>query len=183
MWPIGPGVVIGPNVTIEECTILGDRCIVQSGAVLGAEGLQSDRSGIILRDMTHAGGLMVEADSKIFANAVLARGLFREFTRIGPQARVCNGAFVSHNVRVGCRATVGHGAVVNGNCDIGDNAWIGPNATIANCVAIGQGAHVSLGTTVLRAVKPGARVMGSFAADSRKMIRFIAEIENGGKAK
>ncbi|HUS06719.1 MAG TPA: glycosyltransferase [Bryobacteraceae bacterium] len=180
---IGRDAVVEQNVTILEHTILGDRSVVQSGAVLGAEGLQSDRSSATMRDMAHAGGLRIEADAKIFANAVLARGVFREFTRIGPQSRIGNGSFISHNVTVGCRAIIGHGAVVNGNCEIADNAWIGPNVTIANGVSIGRNAHVSLGATVLRDVKSDTRVMGAFATESRKMIRLITQIENFGKKK
>jgi UDP-3-O-[3-hydroxymyristoyl] glucosamine N-acyltransferase len=184
---IGPGAVLEQNVTIAERTIVGERCIVQSGVVLGAEGFQTNRSGPALIEMSHAGGLRLEADTKIFANAMIARGIFREFTRIGQQARVGNGAFVSHNVSLGSRVFVGHGAVVNGNVTIEDDAWIGPNATIKNCISIGRNAHVSLhvslGATVLRDVEPETRVMAAYAVDNRKMMRLITQIENPQKNK
>jgi UDP-3-O-[3-hydroxymyristoyl] glucosamine N-acyltransferase len=180
---IGPNVVIEPNVTIHERTIVGERCVVHSGAVLGGEGFQTNRAGGRLCDMVHAGVLRVEADSKIFANAVVARGVFRESTRIGPDARVGNAAFISHNVGVGARAFVGHGAVVNGYGQISDDAWVGPGATIASGILIGRGAHVSLGATVIRDIEPHERVIGSVAAQSRKMLRFMKQFEKRGKGR
>ncbi|MBC8164452.1 MAG: glycosyltransferase [Bryobacteraceae bacterium] len=178
---IGAEAVIESNVTIGERTIIGERCLVQSGAVLGAEGFQTDRSGPHLIDMVHAGGVRLEADSRVLSNATVARGVFREFTIIGKEARIGNGAFVSHNVQVGSRAFIGHGAVVNGNCEIGADAWVGPNATIANGVSVGTGAHVSLGSAVIRDVENLGRVIGSVAVDSRKMMRLIGGIERGNK--
>jgi UDP-3-O-[3-hydroxymyristoyl] glucosamine N-acyltransferase len=176
---IGAGVVIEKNVTIGERVILGERCVVQSGAVLGAEGFQTSRYGSRLQEMAHAGGVRIDADAKIFSNAVIARGLFREFTHVGREARVGNMAFISHNVRVGARAFVGHGAIVNGNVEIGDDAWIGPNASVANSISIGSGAYVSIGATVIRSVKTQRRVLGSVAVESRKMIRFTKRLDNG----
>jgi UDP-3-O-[3-hydroxymyristoyl] glucosamine N-acyltransferase len=176
---IGPGVVIEKNVTVGERVIVGERCVVQPGAVLGAEGFQTNRSGKHLQDMIHAGGLHIEADTRIFSNAVIARGLFREFTHVGREARIGNAAFVSHNVRLGARSFVGHGAIVNGNVDTGDDVWIGPNASIANSISIGRGAHVSIGATVIRSVEAYGRVLGSVAIDSRKMIRFSKRLDKG----
>jgi len=176
---IGPGVVIEKNVTVGERVILGERCVVHAGAVLGAEGFQTDRSGPHLHDMVHAGGVRIDADAKIFSNAVIARGLFRQFTHVGRESRIGNAAFVSHNMRLGSRAFVGHSAVVNGNVDIGDDAWIGPNASITNSISIGSGAHVDIGATVIRSVETKARVLGSVAVDSRKMMRFTKQLDNG----
>ena len=176
---IGAGVVIEKNVTVGERVIVGERCVVHSGAVLGAEGFQTNRSGPHLQEMAHAGGLRIDAGAKVFSNAVVARGLFREFTHVGREARIGNGAFVSHNVRLGSRAFVGHGAIVNGNVDVGDDAWIGPNSSIANSISIGSSAHVSIGATVIRSVDSHGRVLGSVAIDSRKMMRFSKRLDNG----
>jgi UDP-3-O-[3-hydroxymyristoyl] glucosamine N-acyltransferase len=174
---VGAGTVIDANAVIGERVIIGDRCLIQTGAVIGAEGFQTDRSSGEFREMSHAGGVRLEAEARIFAGAIIARGVFREFTQIGRQARIGNHAFVSHNVLVGARAFVGHGAVVNGNVSVGERAWVGPAATIANNVSIGQDAHVGLGSTVIRDVAAGARVIGAVAVRSERMLRFAAGLE------
>lgn len=117
------------------------------------------------------------ARAKVFAGSVIARGVFREFTRIGRQARIGNRAFISHNVQVGARAFIGHGANVNGNVTVGERAWIGPGATIANNMRIGPRGHVGLGSTIIRHVDEDARVLGAVAANSNQMLRFIAALE------
>ncbi|HYO83619.1 MAG TPA: glycosyltransferase [Bryobacteraceae bacterium] len=174
---VGAGTIIEANAVIAERVMIGDRCTVQSGAILGAEGFQTDRSGEHFREMLHAGAVRVDADARVFAGAIIARGLFRELTSIGSQARIGNRAFVSHNVQVGSRSFVGHGAVVNGNVRIGEGAWVGPQASIANGLCIGANAHVGLGSTVIRDVERDARVLGAIAVRSDRMLRFAAGLE------
>jgi UDP-3-O-[3-hydroxymyristoyl] glucosamine N-acyltransferase len=174
---IGAGSVVGPHVTIAERTVIGEGCVVHSGAVIGAEGFQTERSGDQVADMVHAGAVRVEAGVRIMANSVVARGLFREFTIIGTDARIGNLVFISHNVSVGRRASVGHGAVLNGGVRVGDGASIGPGSTIAKGVSIGAGARVSLGSTVVRDVAANESVMGMFAVESRRMLRKFKEID------
>jgi UDP-3-O-[3-hydroxymyristoyl] glucosamine N-acyltransferase len=174
---VGARSVIEANAVIGERVIIGEGCVIQSGVLLGADGFQTDRSGEKYVDMVHAGGIRLQAGAKVFAGAIIARGVFREFTQIGRQARIGNRVFLSHNVHVGACAFVGHGAVVNGNVAIGDRAWIGPGANIANSLSIGKRAHVGLGSTVIRDVAPDGRVLGAIAVKSDRMLRFSSRLE------
>jgi UDP-3-O-[3-hydroxymyristoyl] glucosamine N-acyltransferase len=171
---IGPGVVVEANAVIGSGCVLEREVIVRAGAVLGATGFQTyrDESGYI--EMTHAGMLVVEERAQIFSNATVARGLFRQTTRIGPEVRVGNNAFVSHNVQVGARSFVGHGAVVNGNTRIGQRAWIGPGAVLSNGLSVGDEARISLGSVVIRDVAPGEHVSGNFAVTHRELLHRMA---------
>jgi UDP-3-O-[3-hydroxymyristoyl] glucosamine N-acyltransferase len=174
---IGPGVTVGPNASILGRATLGAEAVIQAGAVIGSSGFQtSHRHGAAI-ELAHAGVTEIGPNCHIFANAVIARGLFRQSTRVGMGCRVGNGAFISHNCVLGDQSFVGHGAVVNGNVKVGANAWIGPGATVVHNVSIGEGAQVSLGATVVRNVEPGKRVTGSLAMDHRKMLRLMAHAE------
>jgi UDP-3-O-[3-hydroxymyristoyl] glucosamine N-acyltransferase len=174
---VGAGSIIEANAIVGERVIIGERCVIQSCVIIGAEGFQTDRSGNRFQEMIHAGGVRLEADAKVFAGAILARGVFREFTVIGPHARIGNQAFVSHNVHVGCRSFVGHGAIVNGNVKIGDGAWIGPGAVIANNLGVGLNAHLGLGSVLIRDAEANARLIGAVAVRSERMLRFAAELD------
>ncbi len=176
---ISAGVSIGPNASVLGRVFLGEGVTVHAGAVIGSAGFQTSRRGPGAVELVHAGGIEIGADSHIFANAVIARGLFRQSTRLGAGCRVGNGAIVSHNCALGDWVAIGHGAVVNGNVRIGDNAWIGPGATVVNNVVIGEGAQISLGATLIRDVQPGKRVTGSLAMEHRKMLRLMAKAEKG----
>lgn len=175
---IGPRTVIEPTAVILERTQVGADCLIRAGAVLGCNGFQIARDGEGTVDLIHAGGVLVEDNAQILANAAVAAAVFRQFTRIGTGVRIGTLAFVSHNVQVGRRALIGHGCVVNGNVVIGDDVWIGPGASIANNVVIGKGAAVSLGSAVIGNVAPGSRVTGNVAMDHRKFLRRLARKHN-----
>jgi len=178
---ISAGVRIGPNASVVGRAFLDEGVTVHAGAVIGSVAFQaSDRNrarGAF--ELQHAGGIEIGPDCHIFANAVIARGVFRQCTSLGRGCRVGNGAIVSHNCELGDWVSVGHGAVVNGNVKIGANAWIGPGATVVNGVVIGESAQVSLGATLIRDVQPGQRVTGSLAMEHRKMLRLMARAEKG----
>lgn len=174
---IGAHVTVGPNASILGRVVLGAGSVIHAGAVIGSAGFQtSHRRGHAI-ELVHAGTTDIGPACHIFANAVIARGLFRQSTRIGAGCRVGNGAFVSHNSVVGDGVFVGHGAVVNGNVSVGANAWIGPGATIVDSIVIGEAAQISLGATVIRDVQAGKRVTGSLAIEHRKMLRLMASAE------
>ena len=176
---IGEGVTVGANAIVLGRTVIREGVTIHAGAVIGSAGFQTSHRRGDLIELTHAGAVEIGAGCHIFANAVIARGLFRESTRIGQRCRVGNCAFVSHNCVVGDEAFIGHGAAVNGNVRIGANGWIGPGATIAHGIEIGEGANVSLGATVIRDVTPGEHVTGSPAIAHRKMLRLMAMAEKG----
>jgi UDP-3-O-[3-hydroxymyristoyl] glucosamine N-acyltransferase len=171
---IGSGVVIHPNAVVLDRSIVGDGTEIYPGAVVGSIGFQTMRSGDEVSDLEHAGGVRIGKNARILANAVIARGVFRQFTELGKGVRVGNTAFVSHNSRIGDCAFVGHGAVVNGNVEVGVGAWIGPGASIVHGLSIGDHARVSLGSSVMRDVAPGESVMGAMALGNRRMLRLMA---------
>jgi UDP-3-O-[3-hydroxymyristoyl] glucosamine N-acyltransferase len=177
---VGAGVAVGPNASVLGRAVLGEGAVIHAGAVIGSAGFQtSHRHGDAI-ELVHAGVTEIGPGCHVFANAVIARGLFRQSTRIGKGCRVGNAAFVSHNCVLGDGVFVGHGAVLNGNVHVGANAWIGPGATIMNGITIGEAAQVSLGATVIRDVEPGKRVTGSLAMGHRKMLRLMAAVGDGG---
>jgi len=173
---IGPNTIVEANVVVGEHSSIGADVHVRAGAVLGSEGFQSARCPSGILQMAHGGGLSVQDSVEIFANAVIARAVFRQMTSLGEHSRIGNGAFVSHNVQVGKRCFVGHNSTINGNSIIGDDAWIGPHATISNLLHIGDRSRISLGAIVIRSVPGDTHVTGMTAIEHRRMLRHVASI-------
>jgi UDP-3-O-[3-hydroxymyristoyl] glucosamine N-acyltransferase len=171
---ISDGVVVGPGCVITGRVTLGRRVEVHPGTVIGAAGFQTIRDRGSWRELSHVGGVSVGDDAIVFANATIARGLFRQNTIVGESCRIGNNAFVSHNVRLGHRTTVGHGAVVNGNVVVGDEVWIGPGASVANNLTIGNGVRIDLGAAVIGNVAPGEHVGGPPAIDHHTVLREVS---------
>lgn len=165
---VGAGCVLSGRVT------LGRRVKIFPGTVIGTAGLQTMTFGGQRHELSHVGGVTIGDDAVVFANATIARGLFRQDTVVGESGRIGNNTFISHNTRLGRGTTVGHGAIVNGNVLVGDDVWIGPGASIANDVTIGGGARIDLGATVIGSVAPGKHVGGPPAIDHHTVLREVS---------
>ncbi|MDQ1424482.1 MAG: hypothetical protein QOD72_1980 [Acidimicrobiaceae bacterium] len=171
---IAEGVVVGAGCVVSGRVVLGRRVEIHPGTVIGAAGFQTIRVGARWRELVHVGGVAIGDDTIVFANATIARGLFRQDTIVGEGCRIGNNAFVSHNAQLGRRATVGHGAVLNGNAHVGDEVWIGPGATVANNVTIGDSARIDLGATVIGNLARDEHVGGPPAIDHHAVLREVS---------
>jgi UDP-3-O-[3-hydroxymyristoyl] glucosamine N-acyltransferase len=163
------GVVIGRNCRIDagamilEGTELGADVRVMAGAVLGSDGFQSMMFAGTRLDFIHAGRLRIGDRCVVMANAVVARAVFNQATTIGPDCRIGNGAFVSHNCQIAQHTMIGHGAIIAGNCRIGANVTVGPGAVCSDRITVGDDARITLGAVVTRSIERGTKVSGNFA--------------------
>ena len=103
---IGQGSVIESNVTVYPGTRIGDRVFVQSGAVIGAGGFgfERDSSGEWLK-FPQIGGVLIENDVEIGANACIDRGTLSD-TVIGQGTKIDDLSYIDHNVLVGKRCII-----------------------------------------------------------------------------
>jgi UDP-3-O-[3-hydroxymyristoyl] glucosamine N-acyltransferase len=176
---IGEHCRIDANVTIYGCVTLGDRVVVQAGAVLGAMGFGYVRGA----DGTHVrfpqqGSLAIEDDVEIGANTTIDRGALGE-TRIGSGTKIDNLVHIGHNCVVGKNVviaaqvgisgstTIGDGAVLAGQVGLGDHVNIGPGVILG-----GQGG-VFPGKTVSG---PGELFAGTPAEPVKDYLRGLAKL-------
>ena len=97
-WPIGSHCRIDANVTIYPGTTLGNRVIVQAGAVLGSAGFGYVRDAQTGRyeQSPQIGRLVIEDDVEIGANSTIDRGALDE-TRIRRGTKIDNLVHIGHN--------------------------------------------------------------------------------------
>lgn len=170
---IDSGAVIEVRAVILEGCVIGRRCTIRSGAVLGAEGFEPKQVGGRLQIVRHAGRVTIGDGVEIQSNSVVCRGVHNSLTRIGDETKIAPLVNISHDVSVGKRCRIGASATVLGSATIGDEVWIGPNATVSNQVSVGDGAAVSLGSVVVRDVPAGARVTGNFAIGHKRFLSLF----------
>ncbi len=138
---IGSHCRIDASVTIYPGTILGDRVIVQAGAVLGSEGfgyvrdLQTGR----YEQFPQVGRLVIEDDVEIGANSTVDRGALDE-TRICRGTKIDNLVHVGHNVRIGQDVVIAAQTGLSGSAVVEDHVIIGGQVGIADHVRIEEGA-------------------------------------------
>src|SRR5208282_2667638 len=99
---IGSHCRIDANVTIYPGTTVGDRVIVQAGAVLGSEGFGYVRDSKTGRyeQSPQIGRLVIEDDVEIGANSTIDRGALDE-TRIRRGTKIDNLVHIGHNCQLG----------------------------------------------------------------------------------
>ena len=150
---IGPGSAIGndtiigshcrldANVTIYPGTTLGDRAIVQAGAVLGSEGfgyVRDSQTGHY-EQFPQIGRLVIEDDVEIGANSTIDRGALDE-TRIRRGTKIDNLVHIGHNVQIGQDVVIAAQTGLSGSVTIEDNVIMGGQVGIADHVRVEAGA-------------------------------------------
>jgi UDP-3-O-[3-hydroxymyristoyl] glucosamine N-acyltransferase len=164
---IGAGCVIGDGVTIGDDTCLyprvvvypnctlGNRVIVHSGAVIGADGFGIAPEAGRWVKIPQIGGVRIGDDVEIGANTTIDRGALDD-TVIEEGVKLDNQVQVGHNVRIGAHTAIAGCAGIAGSADIGEHCTIGGAAMIHGHIRIVDHVHVSAGTLISRSIlKPG----------------------------
>jgi UDP-3-O-[3-hydroxymyristoyl] glucosamine N-acyltransferase len=100
---IGKDCIIHPNVSILDYTVIGDRVIIQAGAVIGSDAFyyntRKDRE-VWYKKMLSCGRVVIEDDVEIGAGCTIDRGVTHE-TFIGRGTKLDNMVHVGHDTIIG----------------------------------------------------------------------------------
>jgi UDP-3-O-[3-hydroxymyristoyl] glucosamine N-acyltransferase len=95
---------------------MGDRVVVQAGAVLGAKGfgyVRGKDGAYVL--FPQQGLLVIEDDVEIGANTTIDRGALGE-TRIGRGTKIDNQVHIGHNCIIGKNVVIAAQVGISGSC-------------------------------------------------------------------
>ena len=147
---IGDDCIIDSNVRIYDGVVLGDRCEIKAGAVLGGAGFgfEKDERGNRFR-FPQVGRLLVGNDVEVGANTCIDRGALSD-TIIGDHTKINNLCHIAHNNRIGRNVVITGCVNISGSNVIDDTVWIAPNASIRGFVHLGEGCTVGMGAVVTK---------------------------------
>ncbi|XBH10960.1 UDP-3-O-(3-hydroxymyristoyl)glucosamine N-acyltransferase [Edaphobacter paludis] len=192
---IGPGAVIGDAVRIgKDCnilarvtlypkTVLGDRVVVQAGAVLGSTGFGYVRNAETGEYVVfpQQGSLHVEDDVEIGANSTIDRGALGE-TRIGRGTKIDNLVHIGHNCVIGKNVIIAAQTGISGSSVVEDGAILGGQVGIGEHATVGAGVILGGGAGVLSGKKmrgPGQVFWGRPARPLKEYLRDLARLRKG----
>lgn len=156
---VGPGSVLHPRVTLVRNVLIGEHCIVHSGAVLGADGFgyARDEDGR-LEKIRHFGGVVLEDHVDIGPNTNVNSGTL-DPTRLCFGAKVDALCHIGHNAQIGRHSAIAAGTVL-GRSSLGEGSWTGLNSTILPGNNVAARGTVAAHALVTKDVPEGTTVVG-----------------------
>ena len=173
---IGDNTRLYPRVTLGYQTQLGKRCIVHSGAVIGADGFGFAPTQGQWFKIPQIGNVVVGDDVEIGANTTIDRAAMGS-TRIGNGVKLDNLIQVAHNVQIGDHTAIAGCAGIAGSTRIGSYCRIGGMAAINGHIEIADHVTVTATSFVTHSItKPGVYSSGTTIEDNalwrKNAVRF-----------
>jgi UDP-3-O-[3-hydroxymyristoyl] glucosamine N-acyltransferase len=163
---IGSDTLIYPNVSLYSETTIGERCIIHSGAIIGADGFgfapDFSATGAEWVKIPQTGAVVIGSDVEIGASTTIDRGAMSD-TIIGNGTKIDNQVQIAHNVVVGNCCVIAGCAAISGSTKIGNYCIIGGAANFAGHLSIADRTTVSGNTSIIRSItEPGQHYTGVY---------------------
>ena len=186
---VGGGAIVGDDcelkshATLYPQTVVGEKTIIHSGAVVGADGFGYEDVGGRREKIPQIGRAVIGSRAEIGANTAIDRGALGD-TIIGDGVKIDNLVQIGHNV------VVGDDTVICGCCGIAGSVIIGSHCTLGGAVKVADHVRIADNVTVLGGasvtgdiLESGAMMSSTFpplpAADWR---RWVAQLRRLGGA-
>lgn len=162
---IGEGVKIGANshiyanVTLYHDIDVGERCIIHSGSVIGADGFgfapdNTQEQGAWCK-ISQLGRVLIGDDVEIGACTTVDRGALND-TIIGRGVKLDNQIMIGHNCQIGEHTAMAACVGVAGSSTVGKRCTIAGAGMLSGHVTLGDDIHISGASGVISDItKPG----------------------------
>jgi UDP-3-O-[3-hydroxymyristoyl] glucosamine N-acyltransferase len=140
---VGAAAVIGADsrllarATVCERVVIGQRCLIHPGAVIGSDGFGNARDGEDWIKIPQLGSVRIGDDVEIGANTTIDRGALAD-TLIDEGARLDNQIQIAHNVHIGAHTAIAACVGIAGSTRIGQRCMIGGGTGIGGQLIIGD---------------------------------------------
>jgi len=164
---IGPGSYLGEgaqvgresrvhaSVTIYDRCVVGERVVVHSGVVIGADGFGIAFDGERWIKVPQIGRVVIADDVEIGANTTIDRGAIDD-TVIENGVKLDNQIQIAHNVHIGAHTAIAACTGISGSVQIGRHCRIGGGVGIAGHLRIADHVEISGHTAITKSIEiPG----------------------------
>ena len=152
---VGAHTEFHPRVTFHTGCRIGQRGIIHSGAVIGADGFGFANEGGVYIKIPQTGAVDIADDVEIGANTTIDRGALSD-TVIEEGVKLDNQIQIGHNCRIGMHTAIAGCVGIAGSAIIGKYCTVGGAAMIRGHLTIGDRVNIGGGTLVWRSIiEPG----------------------------
>ncbi len=161
---VGANTWLKPRVTLSSGCSIGERGIVHSGAVIGADGFGFAPAQGRWEKIEQLGGVRIGDDVEIGANTCIDRGALQD-TVLEDGVKLDNLVQIAHNVHIGAHCAFAGCSGVAGSTRIGRHCTFGGAAVILGHLEIVDHVHVTAATVISRSIRKPGQYSGAFPFD------------------
>lgn len=152
---VGADVRLVGRVTLCRGVSIGERTVIQPGAVIGGDGFGFAQDAGRWLKVPQTGGVRIGPDVEIGSNTTIDRGAIED-TVIEEGAKLDNLIQIGHNVRIGAHTALAACVGVSGSTSIGRRCMIGGQVGIGGHLTICDDVMITGCTMVSHSVsRPG----------------------------
>jgi UDP-3-O-[3-hydroxymyristoyl] glucosamine N-acyltransferase len=190
---VGPGCIVQRGARVGEETrlvarvnlypgvVLGARCLVHAGAVIGADGFGLAADGGTWAKIPQVGSVRIGDDVEIGANTTVDRGAIGD-TVIGEGAKLDNQIQVGHNVVIGAHTAIAACTGISGSTTIGKRCMVGGMVGFAGHLTVVDDVVITGCSLVSASIRePGSYSSGMPTVPTRAWRRMVAHLRRFGE--
>ncbi|MBR7106852.1 MAG: UDP-3-O-(3-hydroxymyristoyl)glucosamine N-acyltransferase [Lentisphaeria bacterium] len=170
---IGANCNLAPNVTVMFRCRIGNKAVIHSGVVIGADGFGFIPGPAGLVKVPQTGIVQIDDDVEIGANTTIDRARFGR-TWIKSNVKIDNQVMVAHNVTVGESSILVAQCGIAGSAELGRGVVLAAKAGVNGHITLGDGVQVAGTSSVLRSMPAGAVGIGTPAETQREFMARLA---------
>jgi UDP-3-O-[3-hydroxymyristoyl] glucosamine N-acyltransferase len=149
------------RVTFHAGCEIGERGIIHSGAVIGADGFGFANEDGAWVKIPQTGRVMMGNDVEIGANTTIDRGALED-TVIEDGVKLDNQIQIAHNCHIGAHTAMAGCVGVAGSAKIGKYCTFGGAAMVLGHLTIVDHVHISSGSMVARSIREAGQYTGFY---------------------
>ncbi|MCQ4312074.1 UDP-3-O-(3-hydroxymyristoyl)glucosamine N-acyltransferase [Pseudomonas stutzeri] len=175
---VGAGGRLAPRVTLCHDVCIGERVVIQPGAVIGGEGFGFANQQGSWEKIAQLGGVRIGDDVEIGANTTIDRGALSD-TVIGNGVKLDNQIMIAHNVQIGDNTAMAGCSGISGSTKIGRNCMIAGGAGLVGHIEVCDNVFITGMTMVTRSItEPGSYSSGTAMQPAGEWRKSAARIRH-----
>lgn len=175
---IGAGGRLSARVTLCHDVWIGDRVVIQPGAVIGGEGFGFANQQGNWEKIAQLGGVRIGDDVEIGANTTIDRGALSD-TLLGNGVKLDNQIMIAHNVQIGDNTAMAGCTGISGSTKIGRNCMIAGGVGLVGHIEVCDNVFITGMTMVTRSItEPGSYSSGTAMQPAAEWRKSAARIRN-----
>jgi UDP-3-O-[3-hydroxymyristoyl] glucosamine N-acyltransferase len=173
---VGADSLLYPRVTVYAECQLGERSIVHSGVVIGADGFGMAWDQGAWVKIPQVGRVVIGCDVEIGANTTIDRGTIED-TVVEDGVKLDNQIQIAHNCRIGAHTVIAGCAGLSGSTKIGRHCRIGGGVGIVGHVELCDGVTVSGFSLITKSItQPGIYTSSIPSEPHRSWLTTLAHL-------